>query len=317
MFKGTRARGKGEFARLVEQSGGQDNAFTSQDVTAYYVDIAADRVDLVLRPRGRPHAEPPPRSEGDRRRARSGDGGAAHPDRGRPRGRAVRGAVGDRVQGAPVPVADHRLDGGYPPRSAPPSSGPSTTRTTSRTTRCSWPWATSTRPRCSSGSAPSSAAFRAAPRRPPVTAVEPAQSSDRRVSLRRASARLPSVSLAYHVPNHRRPTRPRSSCSPPSCPRAGPRASTGRSSTSSGRPDAGGDYRYFARATRTSSGSTPAPARAGARADRAALLREIERSRRSRCRTRSWRAPRTRSRPRSSGPRTRSTRGRPTSPASS
>src|SRR5262249_28520959 len=49
MFKGTRTYGKGEFARLVEQNGGQDNAFTSQDETSYYVDIAADRVDMVLR----------------------------------------------------------------------------------------------------------------------------------------------------------------------------------------------------------------------------------------------------------------------------
>jgi zinc protease len=48
MFKGTPAHGKGEFSRLVEQNGGQDNAFTSQDVTSYYVDIAADKVDLAL-----------------------------------------------------------------------------------------------------------------------------------------------------------------------------------------------------------------------------------------------------------------------------
>src|SRR5437879_4698962 len=48
MFKGTPAHGLGEFARLVEQNGGQDNAFTSQDVTSYYVNIAADRIDLVI-----------------------------------------------------------------------------------------------------------------------------------------------------------------------------------------------------------------------------------------------------------------------------
>src|SRR4249919_2917684 len=48
MFKGTPTHGKGEFSRLVEQNGGQDNAFTSQDVTSYYVDIAADKVDLVI-----------------------------------------------------------------------------------------------------------------------------------------------------------------------------------------------------------------------------------------------------------------------------
>src|SRR5262249_46264330 len=48
MFKGTTTHGQGEFARLVEQNGGQDNAFTSQDVTSYYVNIAADKIDLVI-----------------------------------------------------------------------------------------------------------------------------------------------------------------------------------------------------------------------------------------------------------------------------
>src|SRR6266571_6260056 len=48
MFKGTPTHGQGQFARLVEQNGGQDNAFTSQDVTSYYVNIAADRIDLVI-----------------------------------------------------------------------------------------------------------------------------------------------------------------------------------------------------------------------------------------------------------------------------
>src|SRR6266545_2415112 len=49
MFKGTPTNGKGQFARLVENNGGQDNAFTSQDLTSYYVDIAADKIDMVLR----------------------------------------------------------------------------------------------------------------------------------------------------------------------------------------------------------------------------------------------------------------------------
>ena len=48
MFRGTAKYGPGAFARLVERNGGQDNAFTSQDVTSYYVNIAADRLDLVL-----------------------------------------------------------------------------------------------------------------------------------------------------------------------------------------------------------------------------------------------------------------------------
>src|SRR5919108_127124 len=48
MFKGTPTHRQGQFARLVEQNGGQDNAFTSQDVTSYYVNIAADKIDLVI-----------------------------------------------------------------------------------------------------------------------------------------------------------------------------------------------------------------------------------------------------------------------------
>ena len=48
MFKGTPTTGPRSFARIVEQNGGQDNAFTTQDVTSYYVNIAADRVELVV-----------------------------------------------------------------------------------------------------------------------------------------------------------------------------------------------------------------------------------------------------------------------------
>jgi len=48
MFKGTPTHGPKQFARLVEENGGQDNAFTSQDVTSYFVDIAADKLDLVI-----------------------------------------------------------------------------------------------------------------------------------------------------------------------------------------------------------------------------------------------------------------------------
>jgi zinc protease len=48
MFKGTQRYGPRQYARLVEQNGGQDNAFTSQDLTSYFVNIAADKLDLVL-----------------------------------------------------------------------------------------------------------------------------------------------------------------------------------------------------------------------------------------------------------------------------
>jgi zinc protease len=48
MFKGTPNYGPRVYARLIEQNGGQDNAFTSHDHTGYYVNIAADKVDLVI-----------------------------------------------------------------------------------------------------------------------------------------------------------------------------------------------------------------------------------------------------------------------------
>jgi zinc protease len=48
MFKGTPTHGARQFARLIEENGGRDNAFTSHDITSYFVDIAADKLDLVI-----------------------------------------------------------------------------------------------------------------------------------------------------------------------------------------------------------------------------------------------------------------------------
>src|SRR5207245_2773058 len=48
MFKGTPTYGRGRYGRLVEENGGRNNAFTSRDVTSYFVDIAADKVDQVI-----------------------------------------------------------------------------------------------------------------------------------------------------------------------------------------------------------------------------------------------------------------------------
>lgn len=49
MFKGTRAIPPGDFSRIVARNGGDDNAFTSWDYTAYYERIARDRLELVMR----------------------------------------------------------------------------------------------------------------------------------------------------------------------------------------------------------------------------------------------------------------------------
>lgn len=49
MFKGTRDIAPGEFSRTIARNGGEDNAFTSWDYTAYYERIARDRLDMVMR----------------------------------------------------------------------------------------------------------------------------------------------------------------------------------------------------------------------------------------------------------------------------
>jgi zinc protease len=48
MFKGTDKLAPGEFSKTVAANGGRDNAFTSQDYTAYFQVIARDRLELVM-----------------------------------------------------------------------------------------------------------------------------------------------------------------------------------------------------------------------------------------------------------------------------
>jgi len=49
MFKGTRRLKTGEIDRLITRSGGDNNAFTSQDFTAYYIELPQDKLDVALR----------------------------------------------------------------------------------------------------------------------------------------------------------------------------------------------------------------------------------------------------------------------------
>lgn len=48
MFKGTEAVPDGQFSPIVEANGGDDNAFTSQDYTAFYQQVAVDRLPLMM-----------------------------------------------------------------------------------------------------------------------------------------------------------------------------------------------------------------------------------------------------------------------------
>ena len=48
MFKGSKNLGPGEFSEKVRSLGGNDNAFTSQDYTAYFQSIATDNLETVM-----------------------------------------------------------------------------------------------------------------------------------------------------------------------------------------------------------------------------------------------------------------------------
>ncbi|CCG42052.1 M16 family metallopeptidase [Magnetospirillum molischianum] len=49
MFKGTPSVPPGDFSKIVSRNGGRDNAFTSSDYTGYFQNVAADRLELVMR----------------------------------------------------------------------------------------------------------------------------------------------------------------------------------------------------------------------------------------------------------------------------
>lgn len=49
MFKGTAKVPAGAFSKIVARNGGRDNAFTDQDYTAYFQNVAADRLELVMK----------------------------------------------------------------------------------------------------------------------------------------------------------------------------------------------------------------------------------------------------------------------------
>jgi zinc protease len=48
MFKGTKRHGPKTFSRMIGRNGGDDNAFTSEDQTVYFENIASDRVEVAV-----------------------------------------------------------------------------------------------------------------------------------------------------------------------------------------------------------------------------------------------------------------------------
>ena len=201
MFKGTATHGRGELGRLIEQNGGRDNAFTTQDLTGYYTNIAADRLDLVLRleaDRMRNLLLDPAEIESERkvvmeeRRMRSED----DPDgllweamlslafKAHPYGWPIIGWMSDiaRIERTELRAF---YDTYYVPNNAVlvivgdvrPAEALALVR------RHFGPIPRGAQP-------------------PPMTAIEPAQIDERRLLVRKVGAQLPIVNIAWHVPSH-------------------------------------------------------------------------------------------------------------------
>ncbi len=201
MFKGTPAYARGVFSRIVEQSGGRDNAFTSHDATSYVSDVAADTLGPVIEmeaDRMRHLVLDPADIDSERqvvmeeRRTRTED----DPDgslseetsaiafRAHRYGAPVIGWMLDIERLTPRQIRAF-YDAYYQPNNAlVVAVGDFDAGEILRTIK---------------------RAFGAIPRGsepPPVLAIEPPQNGERRVTVTR-SAQLPIVYIAYHVPNHR------------------------------------------------------------------------------------------------------------------
>jgi zinc protease len=246
MFKGTPTYGPRQFARLVEQNGGQDNAFTTADVTSYYVNIVSDKVDLVLdleADRMQNLLLDPKDIDSERqvvieeRRTRTEDDPSgllweevnALAFRAHPYGQPVIGWMQDLGQITP-PALRAFYKTYYVPNNAlvvavGDFSGPALLE----------------KIRARFGTIPRGG------EPPAVTAVEPPQNGERRLLVRKAEARLPVVYIAYHVPNQKSDDAP--ALEMLSTILSGGRASRLYRSLIYDRQialDAGGDYSWFA-----------------------------------------------------------------------
>lgn len=200
MFKGTDKIGAQEFSRLVRKNGGRDNAFTSQDYTGYFVTIAADRIELSL------ELEPdrmvnlrldPIEVERERsvvmeeRRLRTEDDPSsalweevqAAAFKAYPYGHPVIGWMEDLRQLTRTDVQEF-----YETYYVPNNAVVVVVGDFDRTQLLS-------RIQEAFGS------ILPGPDPPAVRSAEPPQQGERRVTLRRPDAQLPSIVAAYHVPN--------------------------------------------------------------------------------------------------------------------
>jgi zinc protease len=244
MFKGTPTHGPKQFARLVEENGGQDNAFTSQDVTSYFVDIAVEKLDLVMdleADRMRNLLLDPTQIDAERqvvieeRRTRTEDdpGGFLGEEvssiafKAHPYGFPIIGWAEDIKRISPDEIRAFYRTYYVPNNAMIVAVGAFKAPETLEKIRRRF------------GSIPRG------PAPPPVLAVEPPQNGERRVTVQKQAA-LPIVYLAWHVPNQKSDDAPALELL--STILAGGRASRLYRDLVYQRQlalDAGGDYSYF------------------------------------------------------------------------
>jgi zinc protease len=201
MFKGTPTRGRGEISRLIEQNGGRDNAFTTKDMTGYYVNIAADRLDLVLA------------IEADRMRNLLLDPAEIDSER-----KVVMEERRMRTDDDPDGLVDEEMNSmaykAHPYRWPVIGWMADIARINQKELRAFYDtyYVPNNAILVIAGNVKAADAlalvrrhFGPIPRGatpPPVTAAEPPQIDERRLVIRKDGAKLPLVNIAWHVPNH-------------------------------------------------------------------------------------------------------------------
>ena len=207
MFKGTPTYGRGQISRLIEENGGRDNAYTTKDLTSYYTNIAADKLDLVLR------------IEADRMRHLLLDAAEIDSER-----KVVMEERRMRSEDDPDGLVNEAMSSlafvAHPYR-WPIIGWMSDIARINRTELRAF-YDTYYLPNnaivviAGDVRAPAALAMvrrhfagvRRGPAPPPVTAVEPPAIDERRLVVRREQAQLPVVNIAWHVPNHTSPDAP-------------------------------------------------------------------------------------------------------------
>ncbi|MBI2202882.1 MAG: insulinase family protein [Candidatus Rokubacteria bacterium] len=202
MFKGTPKYGPRQFASLIEQNGGQDNAFTTHDVTSYFVNIAAERLDLVLELEADrmtnllidPKAVDSEREvviEERRTRTEDDPGGGLSEDvsaiafKAHPYGWPIIGWMEDIKRITPEEIRAFYKTYYVPNNALLVAVGDFQAPVVLEKIKKTF------------------GAIPRGPEPPRVTSVEPPQKGERRVNVQNAQAKLPIVYIGYHVPNHR------------------------------------------------------------------------------------------------------------------